>query len=861
MKNKKFLSVLVTLAVLFGCMNGVVLADDEVDEIPETSEEQIEETEEEIETTEATETESEETEETDSEQPEESEQDAEVPDGQDTEESDAVEIEFDEYDSADDVAADAYYINRTWNGTEVVSESEPYTGTSVKLPESGGAINGWFYVDENITVNSRLLIASGHTVNLVLVDGVTVTVIGGIDVPDGATLHIYGQSRDSGNLIIKNVAENLAGIGGNSSHNNGDIFIHGGDIDITMGDRVNSNCGAGIGNGNYSGSNDCGTIDILGGNINVEVSTNSSSAGIGGGAFNPVGKIYIYGGVIFSNGGNCASGIGSGSNATSNYIEINGGEVNAQGGDSAAGIGTGNMDYFGGCNIGTIIINGGTVNANGGNWGAGIGSGKYKFDIEGTIQINGGNVISYGGTHGAGIGLGANLSSGTLPSTDVSISIIGGSVLARGIDSGSSGIGTGLQGSFESGTVEIRGGSVSLYAGLGSRYIGSDLPLDSLLLGSEMCVSVDNVLVLSAERVNSCFGTAVSSESYVKISACEHVDGDWAYVDDDNHSFTCHYCSYVDYRPHTISDGACIDCAHVFAEGPAFIGHQMLLSGDIVIRYWVTMDNDISDSSYITFEGQGMTSATHYPLTQGVLPDHEELTTFYVDLHINSIQMAEEFTPTLHYPGADSEKSIEGSAFSAQDYLHYGKTHFAVGSYQRKIVDALADYGYYAQKYLSLQNDWTIGEDYAEIDRSSTSYTHDDVRNRLTGYEVESEIDPDLFESCSFALRFGDQLTMNIYFTPKEGATIDIDSFRVFEYSDYTVSYTGGRYVVTISGISVSGCDRAFRVIYNDVDFVSVSPLSFAYAMLSQSSYSPKTMAGKDLVCALYYLYEACRSN
>lgn len=865
MKNKKFLSVLVTLAVLFGCMNGVVLADDEVDEVPETSEEQIEETEEEIETTEATETESEETEETDSEQPEESEQDAEIPDEQETEESDAVEIEYDEYDSADDVAEDAYYINRTWNGTEVVSESEPYTGTSVKLPESGGAINGWFYVDENITVNSRLLIASGNTVNLVLVDGVKVTVNGGIDVPDGATLHIYGQSGDSGNLIIQNVAENLAGIGGNSSHNNGDIFIHGGILNVTV-DGMTGSCGAGIGNGvkTPGSTGNCGDISIYGGNIHV-VANDLNSSGIGGGMFAPIGNINIYGGKVYSQGGASAAGIGTGMGIGSCNIEIYGGEIDSWGGTSAAGIGIGDLSWFPG-DIGSIRIHGGTVRAYAsGEYCTGIGAGKYQDDIAGTIEISGGTVIASGGNFAAGIGVGCNLNNSRLPSTDVDVNISGGTITAYGGISGAA-IGVGQNGSFADGTVTISGGSVSLYAGSDACCIGPDLPSDSLILDtslSHMRVNTETSFVPAADRKSTCFSTEVS---YVKIIECLHDYGEWAALEDgEHHSFSCAYCIFSDVQLHEFTGGECLDCGYIkFEDGPEFIGHQMLLSGDIVIRYWVKLGDGIDpQTSNITFEGQRMDPTVPVELTEGDLDGYGRA--YYVDVHISSIQMAQSFTPTLHYFVSDSEKSLEDGAFSALDYLNYGKTHFAAGTHERKIVDALADYGYFAQMYLSLQNGWSIGPDgYLPMPKVTRDYDEYTIMNSLKDYKVSSNIDHNCFDSCSFAMKFGDQLSLNIYFTPANGATIDIDNFRVVNADGYDVStsFTNGRYVVTISGISVCNCDHTFEVVYNDSNYVRVSPFSFVYAMLRQQSGSSERIdAGQNMVCALYSLYEACRSN
>ena len=89
-----------------------------------------------------------------------------------------------------------------------------------------------------------------------------------------ATLNIYGQPRDEGELIAKGI-EYVPAIGGNDNSGHGDINIYGGKINATGG-----NYGAGIGSGDENKS-DCGTISIYGGDITAQ--GGADAAGIGAG--------------------------------------------------------------------------------------------------------------------------------------------------------------------------------------------------------------------------------------------------------------------------------------------------------------------------------------------------------------------------------------------------------------------------------------------------------------------------------------------------------------------------------------------------------------------------------------------------
>ena len=329
--------------------------------------------------------------------------------------------------------------------TKVTSSDTEWTGTTTSP--------GWYVVTGDViigTADAPQRVTVSGDVRLILTNGCTLTVHGGIQVQDNSdaatntpntnALTIYAQSTDEstmGKLIAKGAERDYnAAIGGNEGNEGNDYGGSGGAITINGGyvEATNTD-GAGIGGGfgSHSGGSG-GAITINGGNI-----TASSQFGVGIG------------------GGEAAGDGGSGGKIT-----INGGSVIATG-VNGAGIGGGQGDGGdqGGGSGGTITINGGSVIATGVN-GAAIGggySGGGTGGDGGTITITGGSVIATG-VNGAGIGSGC----GTRGGSGGEVMITGGTVKAS--SSRGAGIGVGYSDSEigNSGTFQTNNGNAVIFA-------------------------------------------------------------------------------------------------------------------------------------------------------------------------------------------------------------------------------------------------------------------------------------------------------------------------------------------------------------------------------------------------------------
>ena len=200
------------------------------------------------------------------------------------------------------------------NGKEQTADCNDII-TQENIQSYGTLTTGWYAVEGTVTGDNRIEVQG--TVNLILEDGCSFTVNGGIEVNEGNALTIWGQQKGNGELKAQNVAYYCAGIGGGDGKSGGNITVAGGNI-IAMA----YSAGAGIGGGAYGNG---GTITITGGKI--KANGIDGGAGIGGGRQSAGGTIKIQGGNIYASirDGFVANGdfaIGAGMNGSGGSLSI-----------------------------------------------------------------------------------------------------------------------------------------------------------------------------------------------------------------------------------------------------------------------------------------------------------------------------------------------------------------------------------------------------------------------------------------------------------------------------------------------------------------------------------------------------------
>ena len=618
----------------------------------------------------------------------------------------------------------------------------------------------------------------------------------------------------------------------------------------------------------------------------------NGQAGIGGGDNDPCGAIEIAGGFIAAYGGNNQPGIGGSytrNDSGMHNISILGGSIRAYGGNSAAGIGG---SYNTDITTGSILICGGYVHAEGGKFGAGIGGGD-NGDLCVPIDIYGGTVRARGG-----IGGGAGIGAGFEADMAGSISISGGYVDSWGMDGGAC-IGAGCasqvvywDGDWR-GPISITGGTVHLSIKSSNEYnrvgyaIGIGLLGDradgaALILGADRSV-VQNpdvptrVRVTAAEREHRCcyipdpYDPADDPYTVLLIEECPHDNLTYPldHATSDYHWGRCTACEAHPTEPHTYNDaGVCTVCNYSPAApaDPQFVGSAMRLdSGELYLQIFFTVNDSVDNTRerYVTLSSQHIDNIR---IPSDLWQDGSEKTgydSYMVQVGVSSIMMAEGITPTLHYyiNGEDDPHEVSSQApYSVINYITALNDSSYITDRERTIVRAMADYGYYAQLYLSALNGWTIGIDYATVTTHySDVFPDDTVRAAIPEVQrLSSSLDHNVIESATYSVRFGDRLSVRIYLKPVSYADFNPDSIQVEGVPADSVTVapaSGNRYAVTITGLPATGLGHTVTVNYEDSS-ITLCPASYIYDMLGQDD-SGYHVQGKNLVCALYYYAEA----
>ncbi len=154
------------------------------------------------------------------------------------------------------------------SATAVTADDTGWTGTDTAP--------GWYVVTGSVEIPRRVTVTGD--VHLILADGFSLTVKGGIEVAEGNSLTIYAQSTDSakmGSLTANATSSGCAGIGGSAHENGGTVTINGGSVKAS-----GSGSGAGIGGG-VSGNG--GSLTITGGSVTARGGYNAAGIGVGSG--------------------------------------------------------------------------------------------------------------------------------------------------------------------------------------------------------------------------------------------------------------------------------------------------------------------------------------------------------------------------------------------------------------------------------------------------------------------------------------------------------------------------------------------------------------------------------------------------
>ena len=297
-----------------------------------------------------------------------------------------------------------------------------------------------------------------------------------------------------------------------------------------------------------------------------------------------------------------------------------------------------------------------------------------------------------------------------------------------------------------------------------------------------------------------------------------------------------------------------VTVAAVFRQiaAPQFTNHSLVLTGMVGVDFYLTLPEGKArtdyDGAYVTFSGNKISSTAQHPLSEApVVSGMYKFTAF-----ITSIQMADLITPTLHYTENGEEKTITGTPYSAEDYIRWAASDGSLTTRQTRIVKALADYGYYAQRFLSTQNGWALGTDYAEMSTHFTdSYDEPSIKQAAAASAFSRTANSQIVETVQYRMNMGSQITLTVRMAPKEGQTIE----NVMLNGTAAETTVSGVYtMVSVPNILATRLADTSTIIAGDCE-IQVSPMSYVYDVLSKSGSAQRI---RTFMCALYQYGQAC---
>ncbi|MBP5230264.1 MAG: hypothetical protein ILO68_00905, partial [Clostridia bacterium] len=284
---------------------------------------------------------------------------------------------------------------------------------------------------------------------------------------------------------------------------------------------------------------------------------------------------------------------------------------------------------------------------------------------------------------------------------------------------------------------------------------------------------------------------------------------------------------------------------------PVFSGHQLVLSGQIGVRFGMEL-NMLSDAekqaSYVEFTVQGNT--TRMDTSEAEIlpaPDGRYVFTCYV----NSIQMAETVTAVFH-----SGEYAVSDEYSVEAYIRAVDEH--ASQFSATVLDlthGIADYGYHAQQFLSEVNHWTIGEDYAAMTLHYTdNYDLDQVKQEVTSNELAVNKEGSDVTGAMTRLVMATTTSLDIRMTVTDNSTLTA-SAEVHGETYEAVPQSDGSYMISIPNIKASRLGETVTVTGNagGAFTIQASPFSFVYSVLTSTTANERM---KKAMAAMYYFYQ-----
>ena len=298
----------------------------------------------------------------------------------------------------------------------------------------------------------------------------------------------------------------------------------------------------------------------------------------------------------------------------------------------------------------------------------------------------------------------------------------------------------------------------------------------------------------------------------------------------------------------------------VVARTPGFAFESLTLSGTIGANYYMDLsmlDEETRNASHMEFTvGNGAKQVSFaVPFDAGKL--NEDGTLYGFTCPTTSIQMADPIRATYCY--GEGEK-VELAEHSVEEYV--GRIVTDPNTYGDKAValaKSIADYGHYAQPFLSAANGWAIGSDYAEMGTHYTeSYDGDlaAIKSGLGGFALEKNFAGTIIGSASLRLHLDSGTSVEALLRPAEGEVFSLDDADLvtaeFEGGSPKVELLpDGRMSVRVDGVPAHLLGSPITIKVDGTEVLKFSALSYAGIEIDASH-----KGARDAMCSLYNYYQ-----
>ena len=366
------------------------------------------------------------------------------------------------------------------------------------------------------------------------------------------------------------------------------------------------------------------------------------------------------------------------------------------------------------------------------------------------------------------------------------------------------------------------------------------------------------------ELLNVYIGDNASPDGMVQIGSDIYATGEYVEYRYDLSAYTGQ-TKYIGFRHHDVSDMFRIDLDDVMVSGsapadPAFKCCTLLLTGQIGVNFYADLSRlteEEREAVTVEFSVNGVTTTDTF---DAACTDPDGHGYYGFTCFVNSIEMADEITATLYF-GEGGEVSTEYSVQNYVDYVLENTEDFS--GEVVSLVEAIADYGHYVQLFLEPTHDWTLGVDHEtmlcanELDGDDVEAAREAVSDRAPALNCgESAV-----EGAGFSLVLDSETTLRLFLRVRDGYTGD--AAATCNGDDVAcVQQTSGRYLVEIADIPAFALGDTYDItISADGEAtVSLSALSYAYAVLNAESGPFDTDEARLAATALYRYYAAARA-